>query len=74
MRLEKFTWKFMNNLDLQITITHSWILPVGESIMNDKQIILNPYDYACYYGYSTKDFIKALDLLKKFIHEEIDRK
>jgi hypothetical protein len=64
----------MANLGLGIEIKHSWLVSYGSTLEIDNKIFIHPYDYACLYGYIHKDPIKALDLLKRFIQDEIDKK
>lgn len=55
------------------SIKASWLIPEGKVIEADRVIQMHPYDFCIAYNQITKDYNKALDFLRKYIHQNIDR-
>ena len=53
------------------TMKASWLIPEGKVIEMNRVIQMHPYDFCIAYNQITKDYNKALDLLKKYLHERI---
>lgn len=67
--------KFISHASFTPTYTMkaSWLIEEGKGLEADRVIHLHPYEFCRQYGYLTKDYNGALDQLKKYVHEWIDR-
>ncbi len=61
-------------IDPAFTMKASWYVQQGNAIEMDRVIQMHPFDFCISYANLSKDFDKALDMLQKYLHENIEMK